>query len=461
MFLRLFASYIIMVIVSDALICLLLLHRSTSDQIQQLLPELLIAASFSWFLALLPAYYLARRFVEPVHILTDGARRIAGGDYAHKIYVGGVGENQALARTFNEMSNELAFQFEQLQTDREQLRAILSGMVEGVVAIDPEQRILFANDRAGELLDFSATDAVNRKFWEVVRHRQILQVMERAGTVVDAHREEIDWIGPGVKNLAIYVARLPGEPSHGTVMVLHDTTKLRQLERLRQDFVANVTHELNTPLSVIKACIEALLDGAVEQVEARGQFMEQIAGQADRLHALILDLLSLARIESNRLDLQITAVPITWPVQEAVDRHRMRAESKTQELVVETELESELLAWADEDAVGQILDNLIDNAVKYTPSSGQIRIRWFAIDAGHIALEVEDNGIGIPEADLPRVFERFYRVDKGRSRDVGGTGLGLAIVKHFVQALNGTIRASSRYGFGTTFTVILPRAPSH
>jgi len=419
--------------------------------------DFLIAAGLSALLAALPAYILARRFVRPLHELTHGARRISEGEFGHKIYVGGSEESQSLARTFNDMSEELATQFAQLEEDRHQLRAILSGMVEGVVAIDREQRVLFANDRAAELLDFRPSESVGRKFWEVVRHRQIQQVLERAGNTVQPHREEIDWVGPGVKSIAFYVATLPGSSAPGTIMVLHDTTKLRQLERLRQEFVANVTHELNTPLSVIKACVEALFDGAAEDPESRGVFLEHVAEQADRLHALISDLLSLARIESGNLPLQITAMDLSILIDEAVDRHRMRAEAKGQKLLTEPPA-TPLDGWIDEELFAQLLDNLIDNAVKYTPDNGVIRVRWYSPDPAHVALDVRDDGKGIAEADLTRIFERFYRVDKGRSRAVPGTGLGLAIVKHVVQALDGTVKATSRLGVGTTFTVTLPRA---
>ena len=254
---------------------------------------------------------------------------------------------------------------------------------------------------------------------------------------------------------------MPGEPSRGAVLVLHDTSELRRLERLRQEFVANVSHELKTPLSVIKACVETLQLGAVDDIQHRGNFLERIAEQSERLHALILDLLSLARIESGTELFEFGAVPVAPVVQGCLERHRTRAEGRRQTLCVtshnEDGAEDEHEVWADEEAFGQILDNLIDNAVKYTPEGGQIRVGW-RTDGESVCLEVADNGIGIPENDLPRIFERFYRVDKARSREMGGTGLGLSIVKHLVQSLHGTIRATSRVGEGSTFTIRLPRA---
>jgi two-component system phosphate regulon sensor histidine kinase PhoR len=436
------------------------------------------------------AFGLARRITRPLQDLTEGAERIAAGSYGHKVYVAGNDEAAALARTFNRMSERLAGQFAQLEEDRQQLRAILSGMIEGVVALDARQHILFVNDRAAQLLEFRPGPAVGRKFWEVVRHPALQSIVKRALDLPEPYQEELNWHGPAIRSLTVHAARLTGAPSRGIILVLHDTTELRRLEQIRQEFVANVSHELKTPLSVIKACIETLLDGAADDPQHRGPFLERIAEQADRLHALILDLLSLARIESGTEAFEFQAVPLGPVVAACLERHRARAEAKGQTLVAippeddkvtrwqgdkgTEEMQPDcpspchhvtlspchpLTAWADEEAVGQILDNLVDNAVKYTPPGGRIAVRWRA-ENGQACLEVEDTGIGIAETDLPRIFERFYRVDRARSRELGGTGLGLAIVKHLVQAMHGSVVAASQPGQGTRFTVRLPRPPA-
>ena len=263
-----------------------------------------------------------------------------------------------------------------------------------------------------------------------------------------------------MRSLTVHAARLPGLPPRGAVLVLHDTTELRRLERLRQEFVANVSHELKTPLSIIKACVETLLDGAVDDRQHRRQFLEQLEIQSNRLHALILDLLSLARIESGEELFEFQPIPVSEIVQSCMERHRPRAESKEQVFeMAPLAGDEELAVWADEEALEQILDNLLDNAVKYTPQRGRVCVRWRR-EGEQVCLEVADTGIGIPESDLPRIFERFYRVDKARSRELGGTGLGLSIVKHLSQAIHGSVRASSRPGQGTTFTVCLPQAVS-
>jgi two-component system, OmpR family, phosphate regulon sensor histidine kinase PhoR len=432
--------------------------------------------------AMLVAFFLARRIASPIQELTRSAERIAAGKFGHKVYAVGRGEIGSLARTFNYMSEQLAAQFAQLEEDRQQLRTILSSMVEGVVALDAEERILFANDRAGQLLDFRAHAAIGRKLWEITRHPALRDLVKRALEGPEDCEGEVSSERPA-KTLTVQAARLPGSPVRGVVLVLHDTSELRRLERLRQEFVANVSHELKTPLSVIKACIETLLDGAMEEPQPRSRFLEQIADQADRLHLLILDLLSLARIESSSEVYDYQAVALEPLVTRCLEKHRARAESKNQRLEATPPARAngdgqtvppriagdsaegapssaeQVAAWADEEAVSQILDNLVDNALKYTPPGGRVSVRWRSED-GQVCLEVEDTGIGIPEADLPRIFERFYRVDKARSREMGGTGLGLSIVKHLVGAMRGSVGATSRLGQGTTFCVRFPRASS-
>jgi two-component system, OmpR family, phosphate regulon sensor histidine kinase PhoR len=409
--------------------------------------------------AILPAWLFARRFVKPFQELTNATHRIAEGDYSHRIPGGAWGESRSLATTFNTMSKRLEAQFQQLEADRQQLRTILGGMVEGVVALGPEQRVLFANEAAGQMLQFDPQAAVGRPIWEVTRLPQIQEVLTKALRDVAPRREEFNWKGPTARQLAIYVAPLPGERTPGAVLVLHDITELRRLERLRQDFVANVSHELKTPLSVIKACIETLIDGAVDEPDARKPFLEQISDQGERLHLLILDLISLARIESGEEAMDFQAVSLEQAVADCLDRHQPRAEAKKLRVAaVPPDAGSPSLSvWADDEALGQILDNLVDNAVKYTPESGSIHVRWDA-NGTTVSLQVQDTGPGIPERDLPRIFERFYRVDKARSRELGGTGLGLAIVKHLVQTMKGTVGASSEVGKGTTFTITLPKA---
>jgi two-component system phosphate regulon sensor histidine kinase PhoR len=253
--------------------------------------------------------------------------------------------------------------------------------------------------------------------------------------------------------------RMSGQLAAQFAKLEDDKLQLRRLESIRQEFVANASHELKTPLSVIQVAVETLLDGAADDPETRVTFLGQIAEQGHRLNALIQDLLSLARIESGETALDLRPVSVGPAVAACVDRHRARADAKELTLeAVPPPPGPEAVAQADEEALDLILDNLVDNAVKYTPAGGRVRVAWHP-DGSDVRIDVEDTGIGIPAPDLPRIFERFYRVDRARSRELGGTGLGLSIVKHLVQSLNGQVTADSRPGKGSTFTVRLPRPP--
>jgi two-component system, OmpR family, phosphate regulon sensor histidine kinase PhoR len=400
-----------------------------------------------------PAWFFAREFRRPLRGMQQSADRIAGGEHTERIYGGAWIESRELAHSLNEMGQHLVSQIERLTSERQQLRAILGGMAEGVVAIGPDERILFANAAAGRMLEFDPASALGRPLYEMTRQPGIQSVMDRAIRSRQPQREQMEFKKPASRHVSAFVAPFPD--FSGAVLVLDDLSELRRLERLRQDFVANVSHELKTPLTVMQACVETLQDGAVEDPEIRGQFLQQIADGAERLHALILDLLSLARIESGEGIYDFDSLPVKELVEVSYERFRARAESKQLNLQVVPARES-LTVWADAEAVGQILDNLLDNAVKYTPDGGGVRIRWSAAGK-NVDLCVEDTGPGIPERDLSRIFERFYRVDKARARQLGGTGLGLSIVKHLIQAMNGSVNATSSLGRGSTFTISLPR----
>ncbi len=407
-------------------------------------------------LALGLSAWLSRRVYQPLRALKSAANQVADGAYGQRVFVDARGEVGALSQAFNNMSQRLADKFSQIDEDRQQLRTVLSSMLEGVVAIDPQQRVLFANDRAGQLLEFSPRASVGRHLWEIVRHPRLYEMVQSALEQNREQSQELHWAGPMQRSYFVHVARLPGSAERGAVLVLHDNTELRRLERLRQEFVANVSHELKTPLAIIKACVETLLDAGFEDSTIRKNFLERIADQSDRLHRLILDLLRLARIESETEAFTREDLPVERLVLDCIDRHRTLAQARNQTLSVHPpEVGQEAVVWADEEALQQILDNLVDNALKYTPEGGAVSVRW-GKHGEQVVIQVQDTGIGIPESELARIFERFYRVDKARSRELGGTGLGLSIVKHLAQAMQGSIQAASQVGKGTTFTVLLP-----
>jgi two-component system phosphate regulon sensor histidine kinase PhoR len=443
--------YAVILFLVTALVGAMLLERPSLGRVALLAATVTLAGLALFVVEVRDLTHVARA-------LATAARRITAGQYGQEVIARGRGDAGELARAFNEMSIRLADQFVALEQDRQQLRAILGGMIEGVVAIDAQQRLLFANERGSKLLEFNPHTAVGLKFWEVVRQRQIVTMVEKALDHGEPEQAEFDWRGNPGKTLLAHVSPLRDKPG-GAIIVIHDTSELRRLERLRHEFVANVSHELKTPLAVIRAAVETLQEGAVDDVANRGEFLMQIHDQSERLHHLILDLLSLARIESGAETMEPTLVVVAEAVEECFERHRGRADARRMTLTpaLPSEPSSQELR-TDDEALAQILDNLVDNAVKYGREGGKITVRWYGV-GDQIAFEVEDDGPGIPEEDLPRIFERFYRVDKARSRELGGTGLGLAIVKNLAHILKGSVKVQSEFGKGTTFTVLLPRAP--
>jgi two-component system phosphate regulon sensor histidine kinase PhoR len=341
-------------------------------------------------------------------------------------------------------------------------------MAEGVIAVDVRRRLLFANASADRLLGLSET-AVGRMVAELIRSPQVQEAVDAALAGPGPYRGEValatrEPLGPSpARILEVLGTHLPGAPSPGAVLVFHDVTELRRLERMRQDFVANVSHELKTPLASIKAYTETLLDWALHDETVNVRFLQRIEEQADRLDRLVLDLLSLARLEAGQEVYEHAPLALAPTIQAASEAHRGRAEAKGIDYIVDlVALDPRVEVYADEEAVRQILDNLIDNAIKYTPEGKRVVVSSQAVGK-EVLMEVSDTGNGIPRPDLPRIFERFYRVDKARSRELGGTGLGLAIVKHLVQSLGGRVDVTSRVGSGSRFTVLLPRfqPPDH
>ncbi len=371
-----------------------------------------------------------------------------------------------LGGRFDEVAPRLEARLARLEQERHQLRVVLMNMAEGVIAIDGRRRLSFANASADRLFALDAS-AVGRLVPELIRSPGIQNAVEETLGGSGPYRGEVGVtdrgappLTPAERILAVLGTPLPGSPPAGAVLVFHDVTELRRLERMRQDFVANVSHELKTPLASIKAYTETLLEGALHDEDVNVRFLQQIDEQADRLNHLILDLLSLARLESGHEVFDHRPLPVADTLVRCAEGHRGRAEAKGLDYQVDTgAVDARVLVMADEEAIRQILDNLIDNAIKYTPEGGKICVRCGLGPPGRVSLEVADTGVGIPRDDLPRVFERFYRVDKARSRELGGTGLGLSIVKHLTQTLGGQVSVTSRPGVGSTFTVRLPHQP--
>jgi two-component system phosphate regulon sensor histidine kinase PhoR len=296
----------------------------------------------------------------------------------------------------------------------------------------------------------------------VIRNHELHEAVTSVLTTSEPQRFELRRAGPPVMCVDIHVQPLPGEPCPGVVLVIHDTTALRRLESIRREFVANVSHELKTPLSSIKAYAETLQNGALSDPVMSKRFLERIEEQTERLTRLIMDMLMLARIESDHQAFEIVSLEVPPIVKKCVDDHRGAAEAKHIALVAQADGEPAQAAApcrmkADREGLREILDNLLDNAIKYTPEGGRVSVVWRS-NGTMAQIAVRDSGIGIKPEDQERIFERFYRVDKARSRELGGTGLGLSIVKHLAQSMNGTVAVESEVGKGSTFTVELPVA---
>ena len=335
-------------------------------------------------------------------------------------------------------------------------------MFEGVIAIDASQQVVLANAAACRLFKIGEKNSLGRPLWEIIRNIRIQQLIDKCLSERQRVGGEMELRGTPSRTLAVSAAPLPGESSSnnhtlsGAVIVIADVTELRRLESVRQEFVANASHELKTPLASIQACVETLLNGGAEDIGIRDRFLNLIDDSAQRLDSLVHDMLTLARSETQRQHLQLAPVPFDRVAITCLSRQQQAAERKQITLLNDAPAEPVILL-ADDEALEEIVDNLLGNAVKYTNTSGSVTLRW-KIEAGQGVVEVQDTGIGIPGNQLPRIFERFYRVDRHRSRDQGGTGLGLSIVKHLVQSIGGKITVESRINVGSTFRIRIPLA---
>lgn len=415
-------------------------------------------------IALIAAYFLVSRIVRSLASLEEGTERLSEGDFDHEINIESNDELETLADHFNRMSgqfknriNHLNDQKQEIHEGSERLRTVLGAMIEGVIAVDEKQQILFANRAALNIFDITRRDYINRPLVEAVRHPAVLDVVKQVLTDRRLLKMEIDVPRKEIV-LSVIASRLPGHPTGGVVMVFHDITELRRLENVRREFVSNVSHELKTPLASIQAYTDTLLEGGLEDETINRKFLQRIEEQADRLHMLIVDVIKVAQVESGQEMFDMRAIDLDEMVSESVQDHQAVAEGKHIDLKIVPALDTEhVMVHADIDGLRTILDNLLDNALKYTLEHGQVTVQW-TVDDKRVLLSISDTGVGIPQEHLGRIFERFYRVDKARSREMGGTGLGLSIVKHLAQVFGGSIQVQSVQGEGTTFKVELLRA---
>jgi two-component system phosphate regulon sensor histidine kinase PhoR len=414
------------------------------------------------FVALVLAFgiglFVARRVTKPVVQMQSIARRMSEGDFTVRAPIRSPDEIGALGRALNGLAARLRENIHDLGHEQAKATAILDGMIEGVIAVDGRDIILLMNERARSMFGLDATRGERKPFLEVIRNTDLHEVFREsraAGEGSVSHRE-LRLASPVERRVQVNAVPLRLGPDEvGVVMVLHDVTELRRLEQVRTEFVANVSHELRTPLTAIQGYLETLLSGALEERQNARRFLEIVFRHTERLGRLLNDLTDLSNIELGRVALKLAPTRLDEVVDTVLAIMGPKAASGR--VGLSSRLSSDLPSvLADRDRLVQVVLNLVDNAVKYTPEGGRVTVQARTVAEGQVEIDVMDSGIGIPPGDLPRITERFYRVDKARSRELGGTGLGLAIVKHLVFAHGGQLRIESEPGRGTTVHVTLP-----
>jgi len=424
--------------------------------------------------AALLAVLLAERAVRPVRQLTDVVQRMAGGDLGARLLPTTRDEIGTLARSFNQMADRLRGTITTLTEERSHLAAVLENMADGALITDEDGRVRLINPAAARLLGTDTEAALGRTLAEVARDYRIISLWQRCR---EQGTEQIEPVEMGRQGpfFQIVVTPLQGGTSSACLVILQDLTRVRQLETVRRDFISNISHELRTPLASLKALVETLRGGALEDTAAAPRFLDRMETEVDAMTQIVQELLELSRIESGRAPLQMAAVPAEEIILPPVERLRPQAERAGLQLTVE--LPPHLPpVLADAERIRQAITNILHNAIKFTPAGGRIVVRAEE-DTGTrrrgdaetsppprvpaspcLLVSISDTGVGIAEDDLPRIFERFYKADRARSG--GGTGLGLSIARHIVEAHGGRIWAESVEGRGSTFYLTLPLHPA-
>lgn len=425
---------------------------NVTDNLRKVLITALIS---SFLLVLVISYFVSRRITKSLKEIAGIAHRIAAGDYSCRIDIRSNDEIGYLAKVFNYMTTQIKKNIQDVTVSRSKLEAVLYSMTEGVMVVGLDENILLMNDNLIKMLHVNV-DPNGKNPLEIIRNMEIQDIVTKTlNSMEGVSRKEISVILPEEKKLDVYSTLFRvNEKIAGAVFVFHDVTELRNLENIRKDFVANVSHELRTPVASIKGYAETLLDGAMEDKSCAKDFINIIHSDAGRLANLISDLLALSKVEQKAPQLRLHSVSLKFLLRRVFDVVKPQAEKKQISLVDEIP-EDFPKVKIDDDKIIQVLLNLIVNAINYSKEKDQVCISA-EIDKSFAKVHVTDTGIGIAEVHQGRLFERFYRVDKGRSKEAGGTGLGLAIAKHIIQSHGGHISVTSRIGYGSTFTFTLP-----
>jgi PAS domain S-box len=440
--------------------------RSIKSALLTLYIRILWAVFFMALFAAIVSFLVSRKVSLPIGHMKRGAQRFASGDFSVKLPLSGYEETDQLALALNEMARTLHETITGITTQRNELDAILSSMIEGVIAVDAEERIMTINRAAGMLFGIDQQRAVGKMVSEVLRN----------GEIQDFFIKTLSASG-FIETETVLIEAVPGKPTHterilqlhgsalrnseekgiGALMVVNDITQLKKLENMRKDFVANVSHELRTPLTSIKGFVETLLAGAMKNGVDTQRFLGIISGQVDRLTTIVEDLLALSKIEQDTEHNALESIEcrLSEVLSGAIETCRAKASQK--QITIELQCSTKYIVKIDRTLFEQAIVNLIDNAISYSEPDKRITVNAMQDPAsGEMTVSVSDEGIGIAPEHLGRLFERFYRVDKSRSRKLGGTGLGLSIVKHIALAHGGRVAVESIPGKGSTFYIVLP-----
>ena len=405
------------------------------------------------------SFYIARRLTRPLVSMTLAAGRFAHGEFDHPLPAPTSRELGDLSQTMNQMAAQLDQKIRTITDQRNERDAVLTSMVEGVIAVDPEERIISVNRAASAMLGIDRTATIGHYLQEVIRVAELHRFVDTLLRTRASQDSQFELQGVESRIVQALGAPLVNERGQnmGGVVVLHDITRLHRLEQVRRDFVANVSHELRTPITSIKGFVETIRDGGADTAQT-ARFLDIISRQTDRLNSIINDLLTLSELEqSSRGEIGFERVRLGALIQGAIEVVHQKAEAASVTIALhgDTEIETDV----NPSLMEQAIVNLLDNAIKYSNPGGLVEIKT-AVRDGNITISITDHGCGIERIHLPRLFERFYRVDRARSRELGGTGLGLSIVKHIVTVHGGTVTVDSSPGIGSCFTLTFPKSTS-
>ena len=432
-------------------------NTATSSDARAMQMEVGLGALAIAVMAALVGLFVSRRIARPLEEMRAGAECFARGELSQRLTVPDTVEMARLAETLNDMASQLDERIRSAVHQSNEQRAVLTSMAEGVIAVDLQQHVISLNRAASELLNYAQGQAAGRPLQEVIRNIDLRRFVGQALNSDEPISGDIKMLGNDERVLEAHGTAMRGARGQtiGAVIVLNDVTDYRRLENVRRDFVANVSHELKTPITSVKGFVETLLDGALDNREDAERFLRIIAKQADRLHSIIDDLLSLSRIEQSE---ESSTIPLeSARLRDVLDNavHECQPQAGERGIEFDVDCDENLLAKINSPLLVQAVLNLLDNAVKYSEDGGRIEVRATTADR-HVVIAVRDQGCGIPQEHLSRIFERFYRVDRARSRKLGGTGLGLSIVKHIVNVHRGKVTVESMPGRGSTFKIHLP-----